>query len=229
MNLFDVRVGGWLVFAPVRLEHTTDPQARLGLDGLTYAGRPLKSAQLLGEISVDTGCACCVRAPRRMRRSRTRHFASAHRAAGNDGGVRKILIAQRRDQVHRGGLGGRDRLGMGDLGDPGLRLPALRALLFLIAVAITSVILALTLGGQGGLARTDPQPPTATQCSVVERIAVGLDFGLPLVKTGTPAHCEPTTSPSGQVLTVAGWGLQLLAWAFATLFVAGFTGAVRKT
>jgi hypothetical protein len=29
--------------------------------------------------------------------------------------------------------------------------------------------------------------------------------------------------------TVAGWGLQLLAWAFATLFVAGFTGAVRKT
>jgi hypothetical protein len=31
------------------------------------------------------------------------------------------------------------------------------------------------------------------------------------------------------VLTVAGWGLQLLAWGFATLFVAGFTGFVRKT
>lgn len=29
--------------------------------------------------------------------------------------------------------------------------------------------------------------------------------------------------------TAAGWGLHLLAWAFATLFVAGFTGAVRKT
>lgn len=26
-----------------------------------------------------------------------------------------------------------------------------------------------------------------------------------------------------------GWGLRLLAWAFATLFVAGFTNAVRKT
>jgi hypothetical protein len=28
---------------------------------------------------------------------------------------------------------------------------------------------------------------------------------------------------------VSGWALQLLAWAFATLFIAGFTGAVRKT
>jgi hypothetical protein len=57
-------------------------------------------------------------------------------------------------------------------------------------------------------------------------------------------HCDTTASTTGQVLTVAGWGLQLLAWAFATLFiicsspvhhlfitlfVAGFTGAVRKT
>jgi ABC-type arginine/histidine transport system permease subunit len=27
----------------------------------------------------------------------------------------------------------------------------------------------------------------------------------------------------------AGWGLQLLAWAFATLFITGFTGVARKT
>jgi hypothetical protein len=96
-------------------------------------------------------------------------------------------------------------------------------------VATISVILALTLGANGGLARTNAQPPAATQCSAVERVAVGLDLGLPLVKTGTPAQCEPTTSTTGKVLTVVGWGLQLLAWAFATLFVAGFTGAVRKT
>ena len=30
-------------------------------------------------------------------------------------------------------------------------------------------------------------------------------------------------------LTAAGWVLQLLAWAFAALFIAGFTSAVRKT
>jgi hypothetical protein len=30
-------------------------------------------------------------------------------------------------------------------------------------------------------------------------------------------------------LTAAGWVLRLLAWAFAALFIAGFTSAVRKT
>jgi hypothetical protein len=35
LNLLDVQVGGVLVFEPARLENTTDPQARLALDGLT--------------------------------------------------------------------------------------------------------------------------------------------------------------------------------------------------
>ena len=96
-------------------------------------------------------------------------------------------------------------------------------------MAAIAVFLAVILGAQGGLARPNPQPPTATQCSVGERDAVGLDLGLPQVNPGAQAHCETTASPSGQVLTVTGWVLQLLAWAFATLFVAGFTGAVRKT
>jgi len=30
-------------------------------------------------------------------------------------------------------------------------------------------------------------------------------------------------------LTAIGWALRLLAWAFAALFIAGFTSAVRKT
>jgi hypothetical protein len=63
----------------------------------------------------------------------------------------------------------------------------------------------------------------------VERIGVGLDLGLPLIKTGTRTQCDLTANPIGQRLTVAGWALQVLAWVFATLFVAGFTSAVRKT
>lgn len=43
------------------------------------------------------------------------------------------------------------------------------------------------------------------------------------------ARCEPARSAAGQALTVSGWLLRLLAWTFATLFVVGFTGAVRKT
>ena len=89
--------------------------------------------------------------------------------------------------------------------------------------------LALDLGAHGGVARVNPKPPAATRCSVVERVGVGLDLGVPLIKTGVRDHCDVTTSATGQALTVAGWALQPLAWAFATLFVAGFTGAVRKT
>jgi len=41
LNLSQARIGGVLEFAPARLEHTADPQARLALDGLTYAGLPV--------------------------------------------------------------------------------------------------------------------------------------------------------------------------------------------
>jgi hypothetical protein len=39
------------------------------------------------------------------------------------------------------------------------------------------------------------------------------------------AKCAMT----GTVLTAASWVAKVLAWAFATLFIAGFTGVVRKT
>jgi hypothetical protein len=56
-----------------------------------------------------------------------------------------------------------------------------------------------------------------------------LDLGLPLIKTAARDQCDVTESSAGRWLTVEGWVLQVLAWAFATLFVAGFTSAVRKT
>jgi hypothetical protein len=52
---------------------------------------------------------------------------------------------------------------------------------------------------------------------------------VPLIKTGARDHCDTTASTAGQVLIVAAWGCSCWAWAFATLFVASFTGAVRKT
>jgi hypothetical protein len=104
-----------------------------------------------------------------------------------------------------------------------------RALVGLVAVIAAAIVLAITVGGHGGLIRTHPSPPTASRCSTVERVGVGLDISLPLIKTGARDHCDVSNTATGQAMTVAGWGLQLLAWAFATLFVVGFTGAVRKT
>jgi hypothetical protein len=157
-------------------------------------------------------------------------LAGAHRAAGDDVEVRRTLMAQRRDQIHRGGLSEPEKYwGRLTWLTLGYGYQPWKALIGLAFVAAISVVLAVILGAQGGLARTNPQPPTATQCSVGERVAVGLDLGLPLINPGAQAHCETTASRSGQVLTFTGWVLQLLAWAFATLFVVGFTGAVRRT
>ena len=56
---------------------------------------------------------------------------------------------------------------------------------------------------------------------------MGIEYSLPLVDTGVSTTC--TTVSHGQWLILFGLMLQLLGWAFATLFVAGFTNAVRKT
>jgi hypothetical protein len=50
------------------------------------------------------------------------------------------------------------------------------------------------------------------------------------VKPDTQQRCQIiTTTGLGQFVVITTWFLQALAWAFATLFVAGFTGLVRKT
>ncbi|GGU48555.1 hypothetical protein GCM10010289_81370 [Streptomyces violascens] len=158
-------------------------------------------------------------------------LAAVHRAAGHDSEVRDILMAQRRDQIDRGGLRRRDRAWARFTGlTLGFGYQPWRALLLLFAVLAGSVALAVVLGRPGGgLEHTTRASTPTTPCSVVERVGVGLDLGLPVVKTGAAGLCAPTGTPAGQTLTVAGWLLQLAAWALATLFIAGFTGAVRKT
>ena len=58
---------------------------------------------------------------------------------------------------------------------------------------------------------------------------VGVDLALPVIDAGVRNQCNITTSATGQALDTASWALQLLAWAFATLFIAGFTGIIRRT
>ena len=74
-----------------------------------------------------------------------------------------------------------------------------------------------------------PTPDHRQLLSCSGSSGVGLDLGLPLVKTGASNRCQPTDPTAGGILTVASWILQAPALAFATLFIAGFTNAVRKT
>ncbi|WP_326471737.1 hypothetical protein [Actinophytocola sp.] len=225
VDLSDARVGGVLVFAPKRLAHTTDPQRRLRINGLLYAGLPEGKStpdwlRLLREGTPEYAA------------QPYQQLAAAHRSAGHDSQARHILMSQRRDQIHRHAITGPAERAWARF--TGLALgygyQPWRALIGLLIVITGAIVLAILLGGHGGLAQVrTPTPAVSSECPVVDRIGVGLDLGTPLVTTGARSRCEPTTTGTGQVLTIAGWVLRLLAWAFATLFIAGFTGAIRKT
>jgi hypothetical protein len=67
---------------------------------------------------------------------------------------------------------------------------------------------------------------------VVQKVSVGLDLNLLVGTSVARAGCDLTTdsaSATAAWLTAISWVLRLLAWAFAALFIAGFTSAVRKT
>ena len=104
-----------------------------------------------------------------------------------------------------------------------------RALVGLLVVVILAVLLNLVGGAHGGLVEIKASGSPGTPCSVLERVGVGLNFALPVVKTPLEGTCAATVTAVGNAISIGGWFLQLLAWSLATLFIAGFTGAVRKT
>ncbi|WP_130335447.1 hypothetical protein [Micromonospora kangleipakensis] len=220
------RIGGTFRLDTDRATHTAPDQGSLiELDGLTYSGLPQPASlrrwlTLLREHTPGYAA------------QPYQHLAAAYRAAGHDRDARTILIAQRRDQIQRAGLAGSERAWGRLTGITlGYGYQPWRTLLLLLATLATAVTLSVIGGHHGGLA----QKPTitgavaATACTTIDQIGVGLDLGTPLINTGARERCQPTNAPVGQTLTIAGWFLQLLAWTFATLFIAGFTSAVRKT
>jgi hypothetical protein len=217
-------VGGPLTLNPVAIRGPTGEPGSLDLDGLVYAGLPREQSvtEWLHTLSTQTT---------EYAHQPYRQLASATQAAGHDGDTRKILIAQRRDQLGRRAIVARSERAWARL--TGITLgygyQPWRALLFLMGTAALGVTLALILGAHGALAHVDPTSGDNASCTTTERIGVGLDLSLPLIKTTASDACAVTTTTAGDILTISGWMLQVAAWAFATLFIAGFTSAVRKT
>ena len=95
-----------------------------------------------------------------------------------------------------------------------------------------SCALAVVLGTSGALAQTKDTAVPGQPCTVIQRVSVGLDLNLPVGTSLARAGCglpKDAASAAAAWLAAAGWVLRVLAWAFAVLFIAGFTGAVRKT
>ncbi|GAB2850531.1 hypothetical protein [Lentzea nigeriaca] len=142
-------------------------------------------------------------------------LAAAHSAAGHEQDVRRIRVAAQRDLRRRGQLSRWGRtwhLIRGLTVGHGYR-PAL-ALLWLAGVLAVSVGVVLVSG--------------AVRCSAVEQVGYALNVATPLVKVDAARCAVDATSAGGRFVLASTWLLQILAWAFATLFVAGFTGLVRR-
>ncbi|MDD7965499.1 hypothetical protein [Actinomycetospora lemnae] len=212
----------------LRLDGSTESTEQWNLDGATYTGIPRPDdvrwwLTLLG--SRTPGYAA----------QPYQQLAAAYRAAGHDRDVRDILIAQRRDQIHRGRLSWSEKAWATFTGWMlGYGWKPWRALYGLIAVFVLSAVLSTVLGHVGALIRP-PLPGVAHQsCSVLERVGAGLDLGTPLFGSTTKPRDRCVINPdagsaSATTLVISTWVLQLAAWGFAALFIAGFTGAVRKT
>jgi hypothetical protein len=98
-----------------------------------------------------------------------------------------------------------------------------------LVVVLAAAVAMCVLSDVPALAQTKDTAAPGASCSVVDRVAVGFDLGLPLIGVGSRVHCDVTATSAGERLTAVGWVLKATAWAFATLFIAGFTGAVRRT
>jgi hypothetical protein len=235
LRLLGAQLGGELQCAGATVTHRSDPAHRWLVDGLRYRGVP--RVDPAGRHR-DAWLELLRAATPAYAAQPYQQLAAGYRADGHDADVRAVLMRQRRDQLDRGALTRRgDRAWARVTGALlGYGYQPWRALVGLAAVLAVSVALAVALGAAGGLDRPAEatRPPAAVPaprvpCTAVQTIAAGLDLGTPFLPAARGGSCETTTDPAGDVLTATRWVLQLAAWALAALFVAGFTGIVRRT
>jgi hypothetical protein len=190
------------------------------VDGLTYRGVPAAAslAEWLTLLSRHTTA---------YKDQPYLQLAATHQAAGHERDVRRVRIAQQKDLLRRGQLGMWGRLWQRIIGVTvgyGYR-PAV-ALAWLALAVAGSIVLIAGIAGPAGLTVTAQGKP----CSTVEQVGLALNAAIPLIKPDLQKSCQlMATTGLGQTVTIATWVLQALTWAFATLFIAGFTGFVRRS
>ncbi|WP_329793123.1 hypothetical protein V1227_14700 [Lentzea sp. DG1S-22] len=202
LDLRHVRVGKELLMPLDGIE------GRVQLEGLVYEGLPRDATvdELLTLLSTRT--------PYYSTQPWVQ-LAAAHSAAGHERDVRRIRIAAQRDLHRRGQLPRWGRtwhlvrgVTVGHGYRPGLALVWLAGVL---AVSVGVVLLS-----------------DAVRCSTVEQVGYALNVATPLVKVDAARCTVDAASGAGRFVLASTWLPQALAWAFATLFVAGFTGLVRR-
>ena len=222
VSLYDMRVDGRFSWSDTVVTSRLDPMYRLEVDGLQYTGLPV-GPEVHEWLSIIRWATSDYSA------QPYRALTSAAQAAGHERQMRDILMRQRRDQIDRASTTWAERawasithvtLGYG--------YQPWRALVFLFIVILLSVALNVSFR-HSGLGHVSMPGARQSDCSLSETVISAVDIAVPLVSTEATSLCGVTASAQGQLLAYIHLIVQLAGWAFATLFVAGFTAAVRKT
>ncbi len=157
---------------------------------------------------------------------------------GHDNEARTVLRAQQDDLRARGDLGGWFPRTVhwlwGRIAGYGYRVRGVAAALgiTLVLASFLGIIAGSVPAGDTGRPVAAPASATAppgSTCSLIERVGLGLDRGLPLASTGIRSRCDlDTYTFAGQIFTAGLWAIQFVIWGLATLAVAGYTGLIRR-
>lgn len=156
-----------------------------------------------------------------------RQLANGYKDLGDEGAARSIKIAQNRDRAKRGSFEGAVQRSLHLLSGffIGYGYKPWRALIGLIGSLASATILVIVAGRLGLLVlASDP----LTQCNLSEQLSIAAPSAGPIFRPSGSASCIYINATWAQAFALANFALQLFGWAFLTLFIAGFTGLIKK-
>jgi uncharacterized protein YjbI with pentapeptide repeats len=213
LNISRVSVGGDALFPVSFLD------GAINLDGFTYSR--------IRRASVPEFLDLLANRPNGYASQPYHQFAATHQAAGNERDVRRINIAAQRELLRGGSLDFWTRIWHRVTGVVlGYGYRPSRALLWWAGTVALALALLVGVAGPAGLITVGAH---GARCGTVDQAGLALNTATPLVKPAGRQDCQLDGGTTlGDLLTVTSWVIQALSWAFVTLFVAGFTGLVRK-
>lgn len=220
-----VRLRGCHITGSLAINTSSMRNARNGatwvVDGLTY--------DLYPSVGFKEWLGLLRRGTPEYRPQPYRQLAAAAKSAGHDSDARRALMAQRDDQVYRGGMTRRAKLWARftklTLGYGYQPWRALVGVALVLAGAIIMVFIPGVL--EHVLASGSPASGIITACTPSESLQFAVDMAIPLVSTSGDS-CQFASTSQGEISAGTSVGIALAGWALTALFAAGFTRAVRE-